>query len=139
MISVLLVEDHPILSKSITALLESDDMAVVAHARTAEVALEMLPRLNVDLAVVDVSLPGMNGIELISCLRQKRPDFPCIILSGHHEAAYVRRAIALGARGYVTKGNPPALLEGIRRVVAGEIYLSDGLDQHLGPDETSSG
>jgi DNA-binding NarL/FixJ family response regulator len=131
MIAILLVEDHAILSKSISALVDNPDMAVVAVARTGEETLALLPELNVDLALIDVSLPGINGIELVVQLRREYPDLPCIVLSGHHETVYVRRAMAVGARGYVTKGDPPALLEGIRRVMAGEIYLSDSLAGNL--------
>jgi DNA-binding NarL/FixJ family response regulator len=129
MIAILLVEDHAILSKSISALVDNSDMGVVAVAETGEEALALLPELNVDLALIDVSLPGINGIDLVARLRRQYPALPCIVLSGHHEAVYVRRAMAVGARGYVTKGDPPALLEGIRRVMAGQIYLSDGLDR----------
>jgi DNA-binding NarL/FixJ family response regulator len=132
MISILLVEDHAILSRSITALVDSEDTAVVAVAKSGEEALALLPDLTVDLALIDVSLPGINGIDLVARLRREYPALPCIVLSGHHEAVYVKRALAVGARGYVTKGDPPALLEGIRRVVAGEVYLSDGLGGNLG-------
>jgi DNA-binding NarL/FixJ family response regulator len=134
MISILLVEDHSLLSASLSDLLDSGDTTVVAVAHSGEEALKLLPELNVDLALIDVSLPGMNGIDLISRLRRARSDLPCIVLSGHHEAVYVRRAIAVGARGYVTKGNPLALVEGIKRVMDGELFLNDGLDKFLDPD-----
>jgi DNA-binding NarL/FixJ family response regulator len=135
MISVLLVEDHSIVSESIAGLMDTTDITVAALAESAEAALGLLPGLDVDLAVIDVALPGMSGIDLVGRLRQEYPSLPCMMLSGHYQTNYVRRAIAAGARGYVTKENPLSLLEGIRRVVAGEFYLSDSLDQSLGSGE----
>lgn len=131
MIAVLLVEDHALLSRTIKSLLGTIDVSVVAIARSGEDALALLPELSIDLALVDVSLPGMNGIDLVARLNEAWSDLPCIVLSGHNEAIYVRRALAVGARGYVTKGNVPAILESVHRVMNGERYLSDNLDQGL--------
>jgi DNA-binding NarL/FixJ family response regulator len=83
--------------------------------------------VNVDLVLVDVSLPNMSGIELVAMIRQQMPQLRCLMLSGHNELEYVRRALAAGAWGYVTKGNPRVLLEAIQDVLAGETYLSEEL------------
>src|SRR5690606_32677053 len=78
-----------------------------------------------DLVLVDVSLPGISGIELVGKSNVAYPGLLCLMLSGHKEPAYVQRSLELGARGYVAKGNPPAIVEGVRRVLDGELYLSD--------------
>jgi len=96
-------------------------------ARTAEDALAMLPDVQCDVALIDLALPGMNGIDLIAALQEARPELPCIILSAHREGGYVKQALSVGARGYITKENPLAIIEGIERVLAGEIYLSEDL------------
>lgn len=103
------------------------NMEVRAIVPTAEAALEQLAVLQVDLALIDVSLPRMNGIELVAALQQRRPPLPCLILSGYDHPPYVKRALAAGACGYVTKGNPAELLEGIQAVLQGGTYLSPAL------------
>jgi DNA-binding NarL/FixJ family response regulator len=128
-ISVLLVEDHAIVSRSIADFLIGTDIVITAVAHSGEDALALLPGLAVDVAIIDVSLPGMSGIDLLPLLREESPNLPCMMLSGHRHANYVRRAISAGARGYVTKENPLALQEGIYRVAAGEFYISKDLNQ----------
>lgn len=89
------------------------------------------PLLAVDLVIVDVALPAMNGIDLVAALHERFPTLPCLMLSGHTELNYVRRALDVGARGYVMKGDPFALPEAVRTVLAGEIYLSEEVRQNL--------
>ena len=108
-----------------------------AMVQTAEEALDLLERAAAqqasgqesfpDLMLVDVSLPTMNGITLVAIVHKKYPDLPCLMLSGHDKLTYVRRALSAGARGYVTKDTPLLIVEGISRVLAGEIYLSENL------------
>lgn len=128
MISVLLVEDHAYVADAIGGLLETvGDISLSASAQTAEQALEQLPTLKVDLMLVDLALPGMNGIDLIARVREIYPELPCVVLSAHREPGYVRRALEVGARGFITKEDPLAVSEGIQRVMEGEIYLSADL------------
>jgi DNA-binding NarL/FixJ family response regulator len=125
MFSLLLVEDHAVLSYTLMRLLSKQkNLAVIAAVPTGEAALEQLPHLQVDLAIIDVSLPTMSGIELVAILQKRFPTLPCLMLSGHKEPVYVRSALAAGARGYVIKGKAEMLLEAIPRVLAGDIYLS---------------
>ncbi len=124
--ALLIVEDHTALARILARFLrEQDDLAVSAVVQTGEAALAQLPHLTVDLVLVDVSLPGMSGIDLVAAIGEQYPDLPCLMLSGHDEPSYVRRALAAGARGYIAKGNPLALLEAVRRVLDGELYLSE--------------
>ncbi len=127
-ISVLLVEDHVRVSQAIARFLqEKGQIEISAIARSGEEALEKLPHLSVDLALIDVSLPNMSGIDLMMILHKEYPDLPCLMLSGHLANSYVTRSLTAGARGYILKGNSTAILEGIQRVLDGEIYLSEEL------------
>jgi DNA-binding NarL/FixJ family response regulator len=106
---------------------ELPGLSVCGAAATAETALEELPELDADLAVIDMSLPAMGGIELVAALREQRPEMRCLILSGHNEKSYVQRALAAGAQGYLLKGEPAEIENAITRVLSGEQYLSASL------------
>jgi len=103
------------------------DLQVYGMVATAQEALEQIPATGVDLALIDVSLPDMDGIHLVSELLEQCPALVCLMLSGHQESSYVQRALAAGARGYLAKGNPLELVDAIRCVLNGEIYLSESL------------
>ncbi len=139
--SILIVEDHVGFADALMRVLNTDkDLNVVAVAESAEKALEQIPNLKVDLVLVDVSLPQMNGINLVGELHKKYPALPCIVLSGHLSSDYARRAMDAGAHGYVVKDNPVGILEGIRRVLKGENYMSEELnDSLLGPPTAAAG
>jgi DNA-binding NarL/FixJ family response regulator len=125
MTALLIVEDNATFANTVVHFLNRHaDATVVALVPTAEAALEQLPQLAVDLVVIDVSLPTMSGIELVSTISQTYPDLRCIMLSGHHEPDYVRRALAAGAQGYVLKENPLDLIEAVRTVASGVTYVS---------------
>ena len=124
-ISILLVEDHEVFAKALLrALSANKELNVLAVANTAEKALEQLPNLKVDLVLVDVSLPHMNGINLVGELREKYPHLRCAVLSGHLSTDYVQRALDAGAHGYMVKDNPSGILEGIQHIMNGEVYVS---------------
>jgi len=134
--SILLVEDHPAFAEALLRVLNTDkNLTVVAVLDSAEKALEQIADLQVDLVLSDVSLPHMNGIDLVAELHKKYPTLPCVVLSGHLSSEYARRALDAGARGYVIKDNPMGILEGIRCVLKGEIYMSEELSDSsfLGP------
>jgi DNA-binding NarL/FixJ family response regulator len=124
-ISILLVEDHEVFAKALMRVLSSNqDLNVVAVVQSAEKALEQLPDLQVELVLADVSLPHMNGIDLVGELREKFPYLRCAVLSGHLSSDYVQRALHAGAHGYLVKDNPSGILEGIQRIMNGEVYVS---------------
>jgi DNA-binding NarL/FixJ family response regulator len=128
MASIFLVEDHAIFAQALLRLLrERGHMDVKAVATSAEEALAQLPELDVDLVLVDVSLPHRSGISLVLVLHEKYPDLPCVMLSGHVSPHYARRSLAAGARGYLIKDHAGEILEGIQRVLEGEIYISEEL------------
>jgi len=128
--SILLVEDHEAFAKALLSIVNKEEnLNVVAVVGTAEEALDKLSELSIDLVLVDVSLPRVNGINLVAAIREKYPSLPCMMLSGHLSPEYVRRALDAGARGYMIKDNPAGILEGIQRVFSGGIYVSKELGE----------
>src|SRR5512143_2132666 len=141
--SILLVEDHAGFAKALLNMLsQNPNLQVVAVAENAEDALEKLRTLNVDLVLVDFSLPDMTGVELLEKLHHIYPDLHCAILSGHLLPQHARRALATGARGYLIKDDPLGIVTGIQHILKGEIYVSQelrnlGLSDMLGDSNSS--
>ena len=128
MTSILLVEDHPVFAQALQRVLrERGQFDVKAIATSAEDALKTLLELDVDLVLVDVSLPRQSGINLVLILHEKYPDLPCVMLSGHLSTHYARSSLAAGARGYLIKDHTQEILDGIQRVLQGEVYVSEEL------------
>jgi DNA-binding NarL/FixJ family response regulator len=128
MSSILVIEDHAAFGRALVRLLnDKADLEVVAVVQSGEEALERLPELDVDLVLIDVSLPKMNGIEVATRIREKYPNLRCLMLSGHLTPFYVRRAMDAGAHGYVLKDDIQGVLEGVDSVLKGEIYVSRAL------------
>jgi DNA-binding NarL/FixJ family response regulator len=128
MASILVIEDHEAFARALVRLLSGrTDLNVVQVITSGEEALEKLPALDVDLLLIDVSLPHMNGIELVRLIHQRFPEKLCLMLSGHLTPFYVTRALEAGARGYVLKEDITGVLEGVESVLKGEIYISKAL------------
>jgi DNA-binding NarL/FixJ family response regulator len=92
---------------------------------SAEEALQNIPELNLDLVLVDVSLPHRSGISLVIALHAKYPALPCVMLSGHVSQHYARSSLEAGARGYLVKDHTDEILKGIQQVLQGKIYVSE--------------
>jgi DNA-binding NarL/FixJ family response regulator len=128
MSSILLIEDHMLFAQSIQRLLSRQkDLEIVDIIQSGEEALRKLPGLKVDLALVDVSLPAMSGIDVVRQIHAEFPHLRCLMLSGHLTPKYVKHSLEVGAYGFVLKDDVNGILEGIRRVLDGEIYLSEAL------------
>lgn len=127
MIKVLLADDHSIVRAGLRRIVEEcEDMEVTGEAADGRDALRQIHKQLPDVAVVDISMPGMDGLEVISQLRSYYPKLPVIILTMHEEEQYVVRAIEAGAMGYITKRSAPEqLVKAIRKVVEGHRYLTD--------------
>ena len=126
MTSILLVEDHEIFAKALLRVLrERGNMDVVAVVKSADEALDRIPNIDIDLVLVDISLPHQSGINLVLNLHQSYPDLLCVMLSGHVSQYYARSSLAAGARGYLVKDQVDEILIGIERVLQGEIYVSE--------------
>ena len=113
--------------------LESEsDLNVVAQASNAEDAIGLIEAENPDLVVVDISLPGMSGLELIKQVHAIRPTMKTLVVSRHDEALYAERAIRAGAKGYVMKLEAPdVMIKAVRRVMNNGIYVSDKINERL--------
>ncbi len=133
MIRVLLADDHAIVRAGLCRLVnESGDMEVVAEAPDGREAIRMTRELKPDVAVIDLSMPEIDGLEVITRLHPEFPDMPIIVLTMHAENQYVVRAIEAGARGYITKQSAPEqLVRAIRKVHAGHRYLTDDASEAL--------
>jgi DNA-binding NarL/FixJ family response regulator len=133
--SILLVEDHAGFAKALLQMLsQNQDLQIVAVTESAEAALRYLRESSVDLVLVDYSLPDMSGVSLVEALRREHPDQLCAMLSGHLSLQHARRALEVGARGYMIKDNPLGILNGIPHILSGEIYVSEEL-HNLGPSD----
>ena len=130
---VLLVDDHPILRKGLAELINQEvDLMVCGEAEEAPKAFEAVGVLNPDVALVDISLKGGNGLELIKNLKARYPDLPLLVLSMHDETLYAERALRAGSLGYIMKEEAiEKVLTAIRHVIAGEIFLSDRMKGRL--------
>jgi two-component system, NarL family, invasion response regulator UvrY len=127
MIKVLLADDHDIVRAGLRRIVEeSGDMEVVAEAADGREAVQQALTKTPDVAVIDLSMPGMDGLEVISYLKSVYPKLPILILTMHAEEQFVVRAIEAGAMGYITKrAAPDQLVKAIRKLHAGGRYLSD--------------
>ncbi len=130
MIDVLLVDDHAVVREGYRRLLElQSDMRVVGEAGDGEDAQRLWRTLRPAVLVVDLALPGLGGIELITRLRQRDPDSRCLAFSMYRDEVWVLQALRAGALGYVTKSSPPGeLVRAVREVHAGRRVLSADLD-----------
>lgn len=126
---VFLVDDHPIIRDGFRDLLDEEEgFAVTGEAGSGEGALEKMSEAEPDLAVVDISMDGMDGIELTRRLKDAHPSLKVLIVSMHGESRYVEDALKAGASGYVLKDNVHRLLpEAAREVLGGSRYLDRGL------------
>ncbi|MCP5088354.1 MAG: response regulator transcription factor [Rhodobacteraceae bacterium] len=133
MIKVLLADDHSIVRAGLRRIVEeSGDMEVIAEAADGREAIRLVRETAPDVAVIDISMPGLDGLEVVSRLRGHCPDLPILILTMHEEGQYVVRAIQAGAMGYMTKQSAPEqLLKAIRKIHAGSRYLTDDAAETL--------
>jgi DNA-binding NarL/FixJ family response regulator len=130
---ILIVEDHPIFRQGMIHLINHEpDLEVCGEVETAARALSAIDDLKPDLALVDITIKGTNGIELIKNIKFKYPALPTLVLSMHEEALYAERAIRAGAHGYVMKQEAASqVMAAIRSVLRGEIYLSAAMNVEL--------
>lgn len=134
-IRVLLVEDHQVVREGLRALLQAEpDIAVAGEAADGREALQKVAGTSPDVVLMDVGLPGLNGIEAIRVIREAHPHLSFLVLSMHDDAQTVERALRAGARGYVLKGLGVAqVCAAIRQVHRGDVYLSPQLSAHHPP------
>ena len=130
---VLIIDDHPIFRHGISAMINAEpDLVVCGEAGSAPAALEAMRRLQPHIALVDISLPGTNGIDLLKSIKAEAPQLPMLVVSMHDESLYALRALRAGALGYVMKAEAlDSILTAIRKVLQGEPYLSPKFSERL--------
>lgn len=126
---VLLVDDHPIVRQGLALLIDREpDLCVCGEAEGAHTAFHAIETLRPDLVVLDISLSGPDGLDVLKEIRMKTENLPVLILSMHDESIYAERAMRAGANGYIMKQEATErVLIAIRRILQGDVYLSDRL------------
>lgn len=130
---MLVVDDHAVVREGLKRILaESGDVTVAAEAATAEEALAAVASGRCDVVVLDLSLRGRGGIEVLRDIKRKAPKLPVLVLSVHGEEMFALRALRAGAHAYLTKESAPdELLAAVRKVAAGGRYLTPGVAERL--------
>jgi DNA-binding NarL/FixJ family response regulator len=130
---VFLIDDHPIVRQGLALFIDREpDLTVCGEADGATSALQAIREAMPDFIVLDISLEGPDGLELLKVLRSEYPNLPVLILSMHDESAYAERALRAGANGYIMKQEATEkVLTAIRHILRGDVYLSDRLTKRM--------
>jgi len=133
MIKVLIVDDHTIVREGLRQILEdTSDIAVTGEARSAQEVVNKVKSNNFDIVLLDISLPGRSGLDVLKQLKSIKPDLPILILSMHPEEQYAIRAIRAKASGYLTKeSTSDELIKAIRKIAQGRKYITSSLAEKL--------
>jgi DNA-binding NarL/FixJ family response regulator len=132
-IKLIIVDDHPVMRQGLSQLINQEaNLSVTAEASSAEEALTVLEQHKPELALVDLTLPGKSGIELIKDIRSMFPEISVLVISMHDESLYAERVLRAGGRGYVMKDSgSEKILEAIQTVVTGKIYVSEKISNKI--------
>ncbi len=142
MLKILIVDDHPILRMGMTELLnQEEDFSVCGTAKDIPSARKVLKDMTPDMAIIDISLAGENGLDLVKEITGSKENLPVLVLSMHDESVWAERAIRAGARGYIMKKEASeTIIAAIRNILDGKIHVSEAilaqlLDKfHVKPD-----
>jgi DNA-binding NarL/FixJ family response regulator len=130
---VFVVDDHPIVRQGLALMINQEaDLAICGEAENAQSALAAITALMPEIVIVDISMSGPDGLDLLKDLRGRYPALPVLILSMHDETVYAERALRAGANGYIMKQEATEkVLDALRRILGGEIYVSDRISKKL--------
>ena len=130
---ILIVDDHPLMREGLrNTISRESDLMVCGEAETAHEAMGAVRKLSPDLALVDVTLPGKSGLELVKDLKAMFPGLLILGVSMHDETLYAERMLRAGASGYLSKQTPPKeLIQAIRQVFDGRVYVSKEISDNL--------
>lgn len=130
---VYITDDHPIVRRGLAAMIEAEpDLELCGEAADCATATNQIARLLPDVVIVDISLQGNNGLELIKNIKALDPRIRMLVLSVHDESIYALRVIKAGARGYVMKQDiATKVIEGIRRILSGKMYVSERISGQI--------
>lgn len=135
MIRIFIADDHAIVREGLKQLFGLSDLALAGEASSGAQLLESLRQIPADLLLLDMTMPGINGVELIERVRAQAPQLPILVLSMHNEPQIARRALAAGAAGYCTKdSDPEVLLAAMRKVASGGRFIDPGLAEVMAFD-----
>ena len=136
MIKILIADDHAIVREGLKQILsESPDLVVVAEASTGQEVLDKVAKNDLDLVVLDISMPGRGGMDILKEIKSLKPKLPVLILSMYPEEQYAVRVLKSGASGYLTKESAPIeLVKAIRQISQGKKYISPSLAEKLAVD-----
>ncbi|MBI5583186.1 MAG: response regulator transcription factor [Deltaproteobacteria bacterium] len=136
MIKILVADDHPIVRQGLKQILsEYPDMTVADEAGNGKEVLSKVAKKDYDIVLLDISMPGRNGLDILKELKSKKPKLPVLVLSIYPEDQYAVRVLKLGASGYLTKESvPEELVAAIRKVARGRKYVSNYLAEKLASD-----
>ncbi len=136
MIKILIADDHPIVRRGLKQIIQDEkDMKVEFEAANSEEVLNGLKELAIDVLLLDISMPGKSGLDLLVELKNQYPNLPILVLSALPEEVYAKRVIKMGALGYIHKESAPELLiPAVRRVYSGKTYVSSKLADILVSD-----
>jgi len=134
---ILIVDDHPLIRQGVALLIShEDDLVVSAQAENAQEALDVLEKEEIDLAIVDISLEGVNGIQLTEQIKSRYPQVHVLVLTMHDEDVYGKEAFDAGAKGYVTKCEASeTIIAAIRLILIGKNYVSGRTNQEFLKEE----
>jgi DNA-binding NarL/FixJ family response regulator len=130
---VFLVDDHPIVRQGLALFIEREpDLMVCGEAEDATSALQAIRESTPDFVILDISLDGRDGLELLKTLRAGHPNLPVLVLSMHDESVYAERSLRAGANGYIMKQEAAdKVITAIRQILGGDVYLSDRLTKRM--------
>ncbi len=143
-INILIADDHPIVRAGFKQVIaDTEDMTVADEAGNGQEVMNLIRKKDYDIILLDISMPGRNGLEIIKDLKAEKPRIPIMILSIYPEEQYAIRALRAGASGYMTKASAPhELIAAIRKICQGGKYISSAmaekLTDYLGTDVTKS-
>ncbi len=132
-INFIIIDDHPVFREGLGQLISQDtELSLAAEAGNAQEAFGQFEKKNIDFAIVDISLKGMDGLELIKCLKSKYPKLLILVVSMHDESLYAVRALKAGAQGYIMKQETSKkFIAAIKKILLGKIYLSEEMHEKM--------
>ncbi|QSR88698.1 response regulator [Methylacidiphilum caldifontis] len=130
---VLVIDDHAILLEGIAQIISSDpSLKVIGMAQNAQKGFELVEKLKPDIVLVDISLPGKSGLELVKDIHAIYPEIPILVLSMHEESLFAERLLRAGAKGYLMKSEgADKLLHAIHKILEGNIFVSDEISSRI--------
>lgn len=136
MIKILIADDHAVVRKGLKQILdETSDIVAADEAKNGQEVLEKIRKSDYDIVMLDISMPGRSGIEILKQIKDERPEISVLVLSMHPEEQYAVRALKAGASGYLTKDSAPEeLIEAIRKISQGGKYITISLAEKLAFD-----